>query len=67
MSYIYVWEHFGGDRHNDVDRSPTFEDLYSPKLDFRIFVWAVCFLFSFIRFSDAPTPLTVHLRSSMSD
>ena len=25
------------------------------------------FSFSFIGFSDAPTPLTVHLRSSMSD
>ena len=56
MSYIYVWEHFGGGRHIDADWSSTFEDLYSPKLDFRIFVWPVCFLFSFIEFSDAPTP-----------
>ena len=23
-------------------RSPIFEDLYSTKLDFRIFVWPVC-------------------------
>ena len=51
----------------DADWSPNFEDLYSPELDFRIFVWLVCFIFSFIGFSDAPTPLTVHLRLSMSD
>ena len=67
MGYIYVWEHFGGGRHIDVDWSPTFEDLYSLEQDFRIFVWPVCFLFSFIGFSDAPTPLTVHLKSLMSD
>ncbi|KAL6325933.1 hypothetical protein AAG906_038424 [Vitis piasezkii] len=34
MGYIYVWEHFRGGRHIDVDWSPTFEDLYSPELDF---------------------------------
>ena len=56
MDYIYVWEHSGGGRHIDVDWSPNFEDLYSPELDFRIFVWLVCFLFSCIGFSDAPTP-----------
>ena len=66
-SYIYVWEHFGSGRHIDADWSPTFEDLYSPELDFRIFVWPMCFLFNFIGFSDAPTPLTVYLRLSMSD
>ena len=66
MGYIYVWEHSGGVRHIDADWSPNFEDLYSPELDFRIFVWSVCFLFSFIGYSDAPTPLTLHLRSSMS-
>ena len=44
MGYIYVWEHLGGGRHVDVDWSPTFEDLYSPELDFRIFVRPVCFL-----------------------
>ena len=37
MSYIYVWEHSKGGRNIDVDQSPIFEDLYSPKLDFRIF------------------------------
>ncbi|KAL6320865.1 hypothetical protein AAG906_008865 [Vitis piasezkii] len=31
-SYIDVWEHFGGDRHFDVDWSPIIEDLYSPEL-----------------------------------
>ena len=51
----------------DADWSLNFEDLYSPELDFRIFVWLVCFIFSFIGFSDAPTPLTVHLRLLMSD
>ena len=34
--YIYVCEHFGGDRHSDVDWSPIFEDLYSLELDFWI-------------------------------
>ena len=38
MSYIYVSEHSGGSRHIDVDWSLIFEDLYNPKLDFRIFV-----------------------------
>ena len=41
MGYIHVWEHL-----EVVDilmlRSPIFEDLYSPVLDFRIFVWLVC-------------------------
>ena len=67
MDYIYVWEHFVGDRHIDADWSLTFEDLFSLELDFRIFVWLVCFLSSFIGFSDAPIPLTMHLKSSMSD
>ena len=44
MSYIYVCEHFGGGRHIDADWSLVFEDLYSPKPDFRIFVRLVCFL-----------------------
>ena len=44
MGYIYVWEHSGGGRHIDVDWSPNFEDLYNPKLDFRIFMWPVCLL-----------------------
>ena len=34
MDHIYVWEHFGRGRHIDADWSPTFEDLYNPKLDF---------------------------------
>ena len=38
MGYIYVWEHFGGNQHIDADWSSIFEDLYSPELDFRIFV-----------------------------
>ena len=38
MSYIYVYEHFGGGRHIDVDWSPIFEDLYSSGLNFRILV-----------------------------
>ena len=67
MDYIYVWEHFVGDRHIDANWCPTFEDLYNPNLDFRIFVWLVCFLSSFIGFLDAPIPLTIHLKSSMSD
>ena len=50
----------------DADWSPNFEDLYSPELDFRIFVWLVCFIFSFIGFSDAPTPLTVHFSRPLS-
>ena len=32
MGYIYVWEYSRGSRHIDVDWSPIFEDLYSPKL-----------------------------------
>ena len=65
MGYIYVWEHSGGGRHIDADWNPNFEDLYSPELDFRIFVTSV-FSFSLIGFSNASTPLTMHLRSSMS-
>ena len=42
--WFNVWEHSGGGRHIDADWSPNFEDLYSPELDFRIFVWPVCFL-----------------------
>ena len=58
MGYIYVWGHSGGGRHIDADWSPNYEALYSPELDFRIFVWPVCFIlcFSFLGFSDAPTP-----------
>ncbi|KAL6332110.1 hypothetical protein AAG906_020792 [Vitis piasezkii] len=32
MGYIDVREHFGGERHFDVDWSPIIEDLYSPEL-----------------------------------
>ena len=38
MDYIYVWEHSGGSQNIDADRSPIFEDLYNPKLDFKIFM-----------------------------
>ena len=41
MGYIYVWEHSKGGRHIDAEES-NFEVLYSPELDFRIFVWPVC-------------------------
>ena len=41
MGYIHVCEHFGGGRHIDAEES-DFEDLYSPELDFRIFVWPAC-------------------------
>ncbi|KAL6350423.1 hypothetical protein AAG906_004374 [Vitis piasezkii] len=34
LYYIDVWEHFGGDRHIDVDWSLIIEDLYSPELGF---------------------------------
>ena len=44
MGYIDVWEHSGGGQHVDANWSLIFEDLYSPELDFRIFVWSVCFL-----------------------
>ena len=66
MGYIDVWEHSGGGRHIVVYWSPNFEDLYSLELDFKIFVWPVCFLLSLIRFSDAPTPFIVHSRSPLS-
>ena len=66
MTYIYVWEHFEGGQHIDVDWSPTFEDLCNLELDFRIFMWPMCFLFSFIGFSDAPIPLTVHFSLLLS-
>ena len=46
MGYIDVWDHSRGDRHIDVDWSPIFEDLYNLELDFRIFVWPMCFLFA---------------------
>ena len=42
MGYTFVWEHSRGGRHIDAAWSPIFEDLYSPKLDFRIFVRLVC-------------------------
>ena len=64
MGYIDVWEHSGGVGHIDADQSPIFEDLYSLELGFMdIYVTSVCvffFCFSFIGFSDVPTPLTVH-------
>ena len=66
MSYIYVWEHFGSGRHIDANWSPIFEDLFNLELDFRIFVWLVCFLFSFIGSSDAPTPFTMHFSRLLS-
>ena len=66
MGYIYVWEHSRGGRHIDVDCSPTFEDLYNPKARFQDICVVSVFSFSSIRFLDAPTPLTVHFRSSMS-
>ncbi|RVW50147.1 hypothetical protein CK203_096893 [Vitis vinifera] len=47
MGYIYVWGHSGGGRHIDADWSPNYEDLYSLKLDFRIFVWPMYFIFCF--------------------
>ena len=58
MGYIYVWEPSGGGQHIDADWSPNYEDLYGLEQDFRIFVWPVCFIFcfSFLWFSDAPTP-----------
>ena len=34
MGYIDVWEHSGEYQHIDVDWTPIFEDLYSPKLGF---------------------------------
>ena len=46
MSYIYVWEHFGGGRHIDADWSSTFDDLYSPELDFMDICVINVFLFS---------------------
>ena len=62
MGYIDVQEHSGGNGHIDVDWSPIFEDLYSPKLGFMdICVTRVIhFLFQLHRISDAPTPLIVH-------
>ena len=38
MGYTVVWEHSRGGRHTDADWSLIFEDLYSSKLDFKIFV-----------------------------
>ena len=46
MGYTYVWEHFGGGQYTDANWSLIFEDLYSLELDFKIFVWLVCFLFA---------------------
>ena len=34
MGYIDVWEHFGGERHIDVDWSLIIEDLYNLELGF---------------------------------
>ena len=38
INYIHVWELPRGGRHIDANWSLIFEDSYSPKLDFRIFV-----------------------------
>ena len=38
VGYNYVLEHVGGGRHIDADWSQIFEELYSPKLDFRVLV-----------------------------
>ena len=46
MGYIYVGGHFRGGQHIDVDLSPTFEDLYSPELDFMDICVISVFLFS---------------------
>ena len=46
MCYIYVWEHFRGGRHIDVDWSPIFEDLYSLELGFMDTCVIGVFLFS---------------------
>ena len=45
MDYIYVWEHFVGDRHIDANWSLTFEDLYSLELDFMDIYVISCFFF----------------------
>ena len=45
--YTDVWEHPGGDRHTDVERSPIIEDLYSPELGFMDICEASMFPFSF--------------------
>ena len=60
--YIDVREHSGGERHFDVSWSPISEDLYSPELGFMDICVASVFslLFSFLGFSDAPTPFIVH-------
>ena len=62
MGYIDARENSGGDRHTDVGRSPIIEDLYSPELGFMDICVASVFhlsCFSFLGFSDAPTPFTV--------
>ena len=68
LGYIYVWEHFGGGRHMDVDWSPIFANLYSPKARFQDIcvtsMFSLCF--SFIGSSDAPTSFTMHLRLQLS-
>ena len=38
MGYIYVWEHFRGGQHIDVDWSPIFEELYNLEQDSTILV-----------------------------
>ena len=47
MSYINVWEHYGGGQHTNADWSPIFEDLYSPKLGFMDICVTNVFLFLF--------------------
>ena len=66
MNNICVWEHYGGGRHIDAAWSPIFEDLYSLKLDFRIFVWPMCLLcVRLIRFFGCTHIFTVQLVSCL--
>ncbi|RVW17759.1 hypothetical protein CK203_071829 [Vitis vinifera] len=62
ISVLTIASHSGGERHFGVDWSPIIEDLYSSELDFMDIRATSCFLsrFSFLGFSDAPTPFTVH-------
>ena len=47
MGYIYAREHYGGERHFDVNWSPIIKDLYSPELGFMDICVANVFLFMF--------------------
>ena len=57
MSYIYVWEHYGGGRLIDAVWSLICKDLYSLKLDFMDTCASNVFPLFLLdhRFSDAPT------------